>query len=49
MDQKYEGKKERSPNLFKSWQKDTPKILADCVRTDSEYWKLKNFVKDPEE
>lgn len=38
--------KERNPNVFKTWQKDTKEVIENCLDEDFKGWKLSKFVKD---
>jgi len=40
-------KKEHS--VFAQWREDTPIILSNCFKADTEKWKLSRFIKDPKD
>ena len=40
---------EKSTSVFKAWNKDSPAILRQALKTDFGYWKAAKVVKDPED
>lgn len=44
-----ENKFEKAYSVFKLWKEDTPEILGRALAHDYKYWKVKKFIKDPQE
>jgi hypothetical protein len=39
----------KNRSVFHSWKEDTPELTKEWINHDAEMWKLKVFVKEPEQ